>query len=206
MVRRKSSFPSTQSSKSRVILYILFLGLRDFQRLIDGSLRLGGSINLPHHAQGRQYGPPGPDILPEGRDITLPSRDAGRAIPCRVFYPNSNPDNNKGLMIHIHGGGWVLGDERSSDILLKDYADGSGLTVISIGYRLAPEHPFPAGPEDCYDAAEYLVDKGEAEFGGPLRFVGGEVCINLRPSHLSSNLTITLMLSFTMPSCSAKVK
>lgn len=49
------------------------------------------------------------------------------------------------------------------------------MTVVSVGYRLAPEDPFPAATNDCYDAAEYLVDNADKEFGGPLRFVGGEV-------------------------------
>lgn len=68
-------------------------------------------------------------------------------------------------------------DQTTSDPLLKLYADCSKCTVISVGYRLAPEHPFPAGPEDCYDVAEYLVKNGEKEFGGPLRFIGGEVSV-----------------------------
>ena len=64
----------------------------------------------------------------------------------------------------------------SQDTLMKSIAEGANLTVISVGYRLAPEHPFPQGPEDCYDAAEWLVDNSEAKFGAPLKFAGGEVC------------------------------
>lgn len=103
--------------------------------------------------------------------------------------------------MHIHGGGWVLGDEigyfihqtgsfllilqltgmvpYSQDALLKYYADTANLVSISVGYRLAPEHPFPAGPEDCYDAVEWLVDNAEKEFGAPLKFISGEVSIFL---------------------------
>jgi acetyl esterase/lipase len=65
---------------------------------------------------------------------------------------------------------------RTSDALLKFYADVSGCAVISAGYRLAPEHPFPAGPEDCFDVAEYLVKNAEKDYGGPVKFMGGEVC------------------------------
>ena len=65
---------------------------------------------------------------------------------------------------------------NSQDPLTKSIADGANLAVISVGYRLAPEHPFPQGPEDCYDVAEWLVDNSEAKFGAPLKFVGGEVC------------------------------
>ena len=66
----------------------------------------------------------------------------------------------------------------SQDTLLKVIADNASLTVVSIGYRLAPEHPFPAGPNDCYDVAEFLVDHGAREFGSDLKFAGGEVRIN----------------------------
>lgn len=66
---------------------------------------------------------------------------------------------------------------ETSDPLLERYANNSDCATISVGYRLSPEHPFPAGPEDCYDVAEWLVDNAEAEFGGPLKFIGGEVSL-----------------------------
>lgn len=59
--------------------------------------------------------------------------------------------------------------------MLKWYADHTNLAVISVGYRLAPEDPFPAGPEDCYDAADYLIANGKKQYGGELMFMGGEV-------------------------------
>lgn len=117
---------------------------------------------------------PKPTVLPEGRDISIPSRDSNRQIPCRLFHPASSKP--KGVILHIHGGGWVLMSHGTSDPLLKFYADASGCAVISAGYRLAPEHPFPAGPEDCFDVAEYLVKNAEKEYGGPVKFMGGEVC------------------------------
>lgn len=69
----------------------------------------------------------------------------------------------KGVAIHIHGGGFVLGDERSTDGLLKHYADTGDLAVISVGYRLAPEDAFPKGPEDCFDVGEWLYGLKEKQ-------------------------------------------
>lgn len=63
----------------------------------------------------------------------------------------------------------------SQDPMLKNIADGADVAVISIGYRLAPEDPFPKGPEDCFDAAEWLVKNAKANFGAELKFMGGEV-------------------------------
>jgi acetyl esterase/lipase len=70
-------------------------------------------------------------------------------------------------------------------------ADHFKVTVVSIGYRLAPEDPWPAGAEDCYDAAEWLVKNGMEVFGGELMFTGGEVCPS-SPAYPSS---------YTLPSC-----
>ena len=55
------------------------------------------------------------------------------------------------------------------------YADAGDLAVLSVAYRLAPENPYPQGPQDCIDVGEYLVKNSEKEYGGPLRFIGGEV-------------------------------
>lgn len=138
---------------------------------------------------------PPPNLLPSGQSISLPSREGSRTIPCRLFYPNDNSDKKacKGIILHIHGGGWVLNTESSQDVLLKEYADTSGCVVISVGYRLAPENTFPAANDDCADVAEYLVDKGEEEYGGKLSFIGGESA----GGHLA--LTTTFHLLRTRP-------
>lgn len=64
---------------------------------------------------------------------------------------------------------------RSQDSSLQNFANVACLAVVSVGYRLAPEYPYPQGPEDCYDVGEWLVDNAEAKFGARLKFVGGEV-------------------------------
>ncbi|RMJ03529.1 hypothetical protein CDV36_014940 [Fusarium kuroshium] len=79
-----------------------------------------------------------------------------------------------GIFLHLHGGGWVLNDEESSDVYLQNISDTCGLICISLGYRLAPEHPFPAATNDCLDGAQWLVDNGPHIFGHALVFIGGE--------------------------------
>ncbi|MCJ1228489.1 hypothetical protein MMC12_005150 [Toensbergia leucococca] len=111
-------------------------------------------------------------VIESGKTFSIPSRDSGRDILCRVFEPESG--QNDGVYMHIHGGGWVVQSEADQDPLLKSIANDSNVSVISIGYRLAPENPFPKGPEDCFDAAEWLVDNAKSEFGADLKFMGGE--------------------------------
>ncbi|KKZ66166.1 hypothetical protein EMCG_01143 [[Emmonsia] crescens] len=116
---------------------------------------------------------PVPVLLPEATDFSIPSREAGRSIPCRVIRPAGNTPP-AGIFMHMHFGGWVLGSEKIQDPRLKNYVDATNLIVISIGYRLAPENPYPASSHDCFDAAEWLIQNGVDEFGAPLKFLGGE--------------------------------
>ncbi|RAH51635.1 alpha/beta-hydrolase [Aspergillus piperis CBS 112811] len=95
--------------------------------------------------------------------IFLPSRDPGRMINCRAIDPNNVP-SPKGIFLHFHGGGL-----RSIDALLLRYANSSECKVVSVGYRLAPENPYPSGVQDCFDVADYFVENGP-----PLRVLGGE--------------------------------
>ncbi|EXJ79683.1 hypothetical protein A1O3_07964 [Capronia epimyces CBS 606.96] len=116
---------------------------------------------------------PKPVLLDTAESFAIPSRDAGRMIPCRILKPQ-NGTTAKAIFLHMHGGGWCFQDEKSQDTPLQNIANSTGTMMLSVGYRLAPENPFPAGPNDCYDVAEWLVDNAEAEFGLPLAFVGGE--------------------------------
>lgn len=133
-------------------------------------------VGAPKYRQMRAAGKtplPAATHLPSAEDMDIPSRDAGRSIPCRVLRPQ-NGGAVKGVFMHIHGGGWVLQDQRSQDPPLQAIADNTGVVCVSVGYRLAPEDPFPKGPEDCFDVAEWLVGNAEREFGAGLCFVGGE--------------------------------
>lgn len=106
---------------------------------------------------------------PRARTIAIPGRD-GNEIPLRVIAP----DQARGVYLHIHGGGWVLGAADLQDTMLAQLADNTGLAVVSVEYRLAPEDPYPAGPDDCEAAAAWLVANARTEFGSDLLTIGGE--------------------------------
>ncbi|KAF2753140.1 alpha/beta-hydrolase [Pseudovirgaria hyperparasitica] len=118
--------------------------------------------------------------LTSAASLDIPSRDSNRSIPCAVFHPEPTARTPiRGIFMHIHGGGWVLGHERSHDSVLQAIATTNAVVVVSVGYRCAPEHTFPAAPEDCFDAAEWLIEHAEADTrlgggGARLCFVGGE--------------------------------
>jgi acetyl esterase/lipase len=121
-------------------------------------------------ARRRGEGPfPAPVMSDRARTIIISGRD-GNEIPLRVIAPASP----RGIYLHIHGGGWVLGGADMQDPMLERIADNTGQAVVSVEYRLAPEHPYPAGPDDCEDAAAWLVRNGKQEFGTDALTIGGE--------------------------------
>ena len=113
---------------------------------------------------------PAPVFLPDARLLQIDG-PAG-PLPLRVIDP---PGASRGVFLHIHGGGWTLGENDMQDPRLGRLAGETGLTVVSVGYRLAPENPYPAGPDDCEAAALWLFgDQGRATVGtGPLA-IGGD--------------------------------
>jgi acetyl esterase len=111
---------------------------------------------------------PAPVVLPEGQDRVIPGR-AGD-VGLRVFVP---PEVT-GVFLHLHGGGWVLGGAGQQDVSLWRLATEARLAVVSVDYRLAPEHPHPSGPEDCEDAALWLVEQAQSEFGTSRLSIGGD--------------------------------
>jgi acetyl esterase/lipase len=117
----------------------------------------------------RGVGPfPAPVRLDEAADRTIPGR-AGD-IRIRVF----TPEVIRGVFLHLHGGGWTLGSAANQDPVLAALAQHANVAVASVEYRLAPEHPYPAGPEDCEDAAAWLVAHAQHEFGTDRLVIGGE--------------------------------
>ena len=114
---------------------------------------------------------PAPVMLPQARWLDIPSRAGG--IRLRVVAPKEAEP--VGAYLHIHGGGWVLGAADNQDPLLEAVAEHGGLTAVSVEYRLAPEHLYPAAHDDCEDAALWLLEHGADALGVPARFtIGGE--------------------------------
>jgi acetyl esterase/lipase len=92
-------------------------------------------------------------------------------VPCRVFLPEGRA---RGVYLHFHGGGMIVGDAAMSDIPNLHLARRHGLAVVSVDYRLAPEHPYPAGPDDGVAVAAWLLDNAERELGSGRLLIGGE--------------------------------
>ncbi|MGW0535318.1 alpha/beta hydrolase [Streptomyces sp. NPDC003032] len=95
---------------------------------------------------------------------------AGPDVPVRIYRPHQA----RGALIWMHGGGWIMGDVDTEHPWAARLADASGQTVISVGYRLAPEHRFPAAPDDAYavllwaaeHAAQLGIDPARIAVGG----------------------------------------
>ena len=83
-------------------------------------------------------------------------------IPVRLYVPEGT---NLPILLYFHGGGWVGGSVDAVENIGRGLADRAGHIVINVDYRLAPEHRFPAGLEDCYAAVEWAAEHG-CDFGG----------------------------------------
>jgi acetyl esterase len=113
-----------------------------------------------HEAESEHMSGPGEPVA-EVRDLAVPG-PAGD-IPVRVYRPDG--DTPLPLVAYVHGGGWMLGSIESFDTVVRALANASGAIVASIGYRLAPEDPFPAGLDDVLGAFRWLAAHA-ADLGG----------------------------------------
>lgn len=119
----------------------------------------------------------GPGVeVGERRDVAIPTR-AG-SIPGVLLMPRERP---VGLVVYLHGGGWVVGAPADYDVLARTLVARSGCALLLPDYRLAPEHPFPAGLWDCEDAVLWAWREREGLLGhaGPLVVAGDSAGGNL---------------------------
>jgi acetyl esterase len=133
-------------------------------------------------ATGGQQGPTNYEELKKAR-ASLPARPAGsrpvertarageNQVPVRVTSPSSG--ESRAVYLDIHGGGFFMDSATRSDARNALLAEGLGVTVVSVEYRLAPEHPWPAAPDDCETAASWLAEEGRRVFGTERMLIGG---------------------------------
>ncbi len=112
---------------------------------------------------------PEPVAKVEDRTIPTPTGD----LPIRLYTPEG--DGPLPVLVFFHGGGWVVGNLESHDATCRALANAAGCITLAVDYRLAPEHKFPAAPEDCYEATKWAVLNAAALGGDPQRVaVGGD--------------------------------
>jgi len=94
----------------------------------------------------------GPQYVPEPV-ASATDRHSPGGVPVRIYEPIQA---NGGTLIYLHGGGWVVGDVETHDPLCRRVTNGTGARVVSVDYRLAPEHPFPAALDDAEEVLHWL--------------------------------------------------
>jgi acetyl esterase len=137
------------------------------------------------YLERRFFTQPDPPRLHEVRDLS-----AGK-VPVRVYKPRAVPAaQRQPVLVYFHGGGWVIGDRDTHDVLCRELALAAHCVVVSVDYRMGPEHRFPAAVDDCVAATRWVRSQA-AELGiDPQRLaVGGDsaggnlaavVCLALR--------------------------
>lgn len=96
-----------------------------------------------------------PPAVAAVREVSIPL--SGRTIAARLYIPE-RAGGSPPLTLYYHGGGWVIGTLDTHDATCRALARASGSAILSVAYRLAPEQPYPAPVEDCYDALAWAVD------------------------------------------------
>ncbi|HEU5391968.1 MAG TPA: alpha/beta hydrolase [Streptosporangiaceae bacterium] len=123
------------------------------------------------------FGKVAPGVEASDRAIPGPGGD----IPVRVYRgPGTGGSGTRPLILYFHGGGFVLGELRMGDWLCSQVARNVGAVVVSVDYRLAPSHRFPAAVDDCYAAVLWAAENGGSlGAGGPLGIMGESAGGNL---------------------------
>jgi acetyl esterase len=124
----------------------------------------------------RIFGTVAPGTVVSDRTIPGPAGD----LPVRIYRPGRAGPGGRPLIVNFHGGGFVLGDLRLGDWLCSQVALTVGAVVVSVDYRLAPGHRFPAAVDDCYAALAWAAENAASlEAGGPTGVMGESAGGNL---------------------------
>ena len=110
--------------------------------------------------------------LPRVEDLRIPAR-GGLQLPARLYAPETG--RALPLLLYLHGGGFTVGSVDTHDVLCRELARLAGCMVVSLGYRLAPEHPFPSASDDAWDALAWVAANATRLGADPARLaVGGD--------------------------------
>ncbi|MEN8234882.1 MAG: alpha/beta hydrolase fold domain-containing protein [Actinomycetota bacterium] len=146
---------------------------------LDNPIEVG--IEPLREAREKGRGLFGPVVRsPNAVDRTIPGPNGGLTI--RVF----TPEQINGIYLYFHGGGWAMGAPDYQDGRLEEISRRANVAVVSVGYSLAPEHPYPAPADDAEAASRWIVANAAAEFGTDRVVLGG--------SSAGAHLAVTAML------------
>jgi acetyl esterase/lipase len=98
-----------------------------------------------------------PEVLSENRNVDGPAGP----IPIRIYRPPTLSTAPAPVVVFLHGGGWSVGDLDTYDGTARRHAVGSEAVVVSVDYRLAPEHPYPAAVDDAWAATQWVADHAD---------------------------------------------
>ncbi|WP_066949741.1 alpha/beta hydrolase [Streptomyces lushanensis] len=126
-----------------------------------------GTLEELQEARAKRSAPRTVD--PPAVEETIEAADT--RVPVRIFTPVDGPP--RGVCLDIHGGGFYMDSAARGDERNRELADALRLAVVSVDYRLAPEHPWPAAPDDCEAVALWLVEEAGARFGTSRLAIGG---------------------------------
>jgi len=146
-----------------------------------------------------------PEPVGAVEDMDVPGQHG--PVPVRIYWPLGAEPGPLPVLVYAHGGGWVLGDLDDYDATPRAVGNRSGCIVVSVGYRLAPEHPFPAAHDDMLAVTRWVLSSIGEMSGDPARVaVGGEgagatmavaTCRALRESGQSQPRFQLLLYPFT---------
>jgi len=143
-------------------------------------------------------------VLKRVEDFSIPARD-GHALPARLYAPSHE---RLPVLLYFHGGGFTIGSLATHDVLCRQISHLAGCAVVSLDYRLAPEHQFPTAANDAWDALQWLAAHG-AGLGLDARHlaVGGDSAggtLAAMSAILARDAGITLALQLLFyPGCAA---
>lgn len=126
---------------------------------------------------------PAADVKVANRTLEGPASK----IPVRIYTPHSAADKPRGIVLYCHGGGFALGDLDAYDSVCRSICLSSDCVLLSVDYRLAPEHPFPAAIEDCFSALNWVADNAVELGADPKKLA---VCGDSAGGNLAAVLTL----------------